>query len=145
MILKFLVMLSLTTSILYLVTPTEQRTGVLLLACVVASLFLLFTGPSVEYMDSKPESTPKNSPTVSAASCIDYGKRSPVSGAIEVDVLPQVDSLGRNVDNKMALNHTASIIAAPGGVNAAFVENIASAENQGGLHPANDKFPGAPL
>jgi hypothetical protein len=129
---------------LYLVAPTEQRTGVLLLAGVVASLFLLFTGPSVEYMDSKPESTPKEQ-APSSPSCIDYGKRSPVSGAIEVDVLPQVDSLGRNVDNKMALNHTASIIAAPGGVNAAFVANIASAENLGGLHPANDKLPGAPL
>lgn len=143
MVLKFLVMLSLATIIVYLITPNENRTGVLLLSVVIASLFLLFTGPSVEYMDSKPEE-PVPATTLKS-SCTDYGKRTSVSGVIEVDVLPQVDSLGRNVDDKMALNHTASVIATPGGVNEVFVQNIASQENLGGLKPANDNLPGAPL
>ena len=134
-------MLSLIAGILYLIAPNDMKTGVIFLTVVIATLFLLFTGPSVEYMDAV---KPNIKAATVSSSCKNYGKRDPVSGVIEVDVLPQVDSLGRSVDDKMALNKTASIIAAPGGVNAAFVEGIESSENLGGLQPANDdNLPGS--
>lgn len=137
MIIKFLLMLAIVTGLVYLTVAPEDKPGVVLLAMVITLLVIGFTPRSQtagapEATDEKiktevkldvtrelPVEKPRESEPVKAST------KSAASKHVLIEPnLQQVDVLGRNVDDKMALNKTASKVIVPGGVNDVFEARV---------------------
>jgi hypothetical protein len=133
-LLKFLVIFAFIVSMLYLMVSPENRNGILLLAAVITVVFVTLS--NAEGFDSDSDAPylsllTQQLPSVKAPAGKSTGCSSEAAAALNnaltASTLPQVDILGRNIDDKMAMNQTASKIVVPGGVNAVFESHLASA------------------
>jgi hypothetical protein len=129
-LLLFLVIFAIVVSMLYMVVPPQYRKGLLLAA---ASLTLLSL--AIAIMKKEPFTEIKaNEVTADGKVKIIEDKEDlqlkaacdsiNISDALTIYTLPQVDILGRNIDDKMAMNQTASRVVVPGGINAVFERTV---------------------
>ena len=123
-LLKFLVIFAFIVSMLYLMVSPGNRNGVLLLAAVITVVFVsLSNAEGFETLSQSPSvSAPAFKPRVGCSSEVTKA----LNDALTASTLPQVDILGRNIDDKMAMSQTASKVVVPGGVNAVFESHVAS-------------------
>ncbi len=138
--LKFLAVLALIVAMLYHVVKPAQRKGLFALAAVIAVVFIIMNKDESTPMKAKyPIPSTHGKTSESAAS-------EAITDSLTGVTLPQVDVLGRNIDDKMAMNQTASRVVVPGGVNAVFENSVVAEGSHVGVpQPSEGSFVGAPL
>ncbi len=130
MFLKFFVIFAAIVTMMYLLTSPENHAGVLLLATVIAVVFVILNVRSgqqeLEYRSLK---------TFKGRTCCTSGgspapapqatrRSNKFTDTLVASTLPQVDALGRSIDDKMAINQTRNPLYVPGGVNAIFESQL---------------------
>jgi hypothetical protein len=116
---QFIVFFSIMTAILYLMVSPENSTGFILLSVVIFLVFIGFNRSHPQFAGAAAPA-PFSQETTPTDPIVGQPERPHVTRVLTEPALPQVDALGRYIDVKMALDHTASEVVAPGSVNQLF-------------------------
>lgn len=125
MFLKFFVIFAAIVAMMYLATSTDNKPGVLLLAAVISVVFVILSSRS-ENQELRRRYRMKPN-TFKSKGCSRGGSPAPAqhypnkfTDTLVASTIPQVDSLSRSIDDKMAINQTSNPLYVPGGVNTMF-------------------------
>ena len=137
---KFLVFLAFIVSMIYLVkTNPVNRNGLMLITTLV-TVVVLYMLMKKDFIQKS--WVPTHAPTVASN---EAAASEAITDALTAVNLPQVDVIGRNIDDKMAMNKTASRVVVPGGVNAVFETNVAADPHVDVPQPSEGTLLGSPL
>lgn len=148
LLLQFLVIFAIIVSMMYIMVSPENRKGLLVIAAVITGVFIYSMnkeGFSQDMGTLLPKdvaaSSQKDDKKIQAEEC----DALQISDALTVYTLPQVDILGRNIDDKMAMNQTASRVVVPGGINAVFESRVSDDMSANLPEPSSGPLTGSPL
>lgn len=147
-----LVILAFIAIMIYLVKTNPVNRNKLMLITSLAAVVILYllnkqtwVGAAAKWSWFQHPKTPKHVAAVGTDGTTEAAASEAITDALTAVNLPQVDVIGRNIDDKMAMNKTASRVVIPGGVNAVFETNVAADPQVGVPQPSEGTLLGSPL